>query len=192
MSIKIKQKPSTVEKVWQTEAGFKAAVVLVRGQHRCGYVAVGPEHPLHGLSYSESTPYLADVSDEEGLGKRSPIIMFAVSGRDSMRSMDIAFDVHGGVTFADTWARPDDGKERETDQLDTGDWWIGFDCAHSGDGSYPPEDEDGNILGYPYHFSDGPVRELDYVVAECESLAMQIKTKCLAERKLIGNEGEGE
>jgi len=49
--------PHTVEKDWITEAGLRAVVLAVQFEpgvfhHRCGYVAVTPDHPFYGKSYS--------------------------------------------------------------------------------------------------------------------------------------------
>ena len=65
------------------------------------------------------------------------------------------FDVHGGLTYSgsgETYPVPSDG------------WWFGFDCAHAGDGQ----------LGRRARFSGGPVRSQEYVMSECEKLALQI------------------
>ena len=60
--------------------------------------------------------------------------------------------IHGNITYI---GKPLTGK---TINADT--WWVGFDCAHIGDGTrYSPE---------------LPVRTLKYVKAECESLAKQL------------------
>jgi len=46
-------KPFKVEREWD-HAGLKCAVVQAReGGHRCGYVRVGPAHPMHGKHYDE-------------------------------------------------------------------------------------------------------------------------------------------
>lgn len=43
---------------------------------------------------------------------------------------DVDVNVHGGLTFAQV--------EPCAHEDGTG-WWFGFDCAHSGDGSYDPD-----------------------------------------------------
>ena len=40
-----------IEKDWITESGLRAVCLVVRNSHRCGYVGVPKEHPLHGLDY---------------------------------------------------------------------------------------------------------------------------------------------
>ena len=43
--------PYKIEREWE-HSNLKCAVVQAReGQHRCGYVRVPPNHPLHGKSY---------------------------------------------------------------------------------------------------------------------------------------------
>ena len=41
------------EKEWTTEAGLKAIVIATPMGHRCGYVSVPAEHPLHGKDYND-------------------------------------------------------------------------------------------------------------------------------------------
>jgi hypothetical protein len=40
-----------IEKDWTTKAGLRAVVAIHPMGHRCGYVAVPPEHKLHGEDY---------------------------------------------------------------------------------------------------------------------------------------------
>lgn len=84
-------------------------------------------------------------------------------------------DAHGGLTFADH-CRPGatEGRgichipgEGETDHV----WWLGFDCAHSGD--YCPA-----YSRKPYAFlPEGyeTYKTIAYVTSECASLAAQLK-----------------
>lgn len=103
----------------------------------CGYVGVPPGHKFHGLGYSEVEP---DPS------------------------------VHGGLTFAsacDETPRPNGGgichiplPGRPADV-----WWLGFDCAHSGD--FCP--------AYSREFSGWEsYRHLAYVKHEVANLARQL------------------
>lgn len=148
---------STIEKVWKTEAGFKAVVIICRGSHRCGYIGLTKEHVLHGLGYDTNSPHIKDITGEESLGQRSPMMFLCGQGKET--SPSVAFDVHGGVTFADTAPHI----ELENDGL----WYFGFDCAHYQDGNMQYEN------GYP-------VRDLEFCIEQCESLAKQIKEKVLA------------
>ncbi len=167
--------PYKVEKDWITRAGLRAIVILIYrdpsitlldnidrkaititkegvASHRCGYVRIEKDHPLYGVGYGEPTlkiPY--EWVEHAELGKKSPILVFtcgvgALAGEDIRRSPDIAFDVHGGLTFSKSGERgypvKDDG------------WWFGFDCAHAGDTLEKCT--------------------LEYVADECERLAEQL------------------
>ena len=119
--------------------------------HWCGYVGVAEGHPLFETPYGE----------------------------------DLDLDVHGGITYADFCTEgEDEGRgichipaEGEPERV----WWIGFDCAHSGD--IGPGDDGIDDLGLvalrnalvdPV-FSAGPsYKDQGYVMAECASLARQL------------------
>lgn len=64
--------------------------------------------------------------------------------------------VHGGITYADRG-------------VGTNSWWLGFDCAHSGDAQDP------SLPGYaPSRFpAYGVIRTTEYVQEECEGLCRQ-------------------
>ena len=62
-------------------------------------------------------------------------------------------DVHGGLTFSGTW------KEKDI-------WFLGFDCAHSGD--LEPE------LDRKIYNPNSTYRNLAYVTREVSNLAMQL------------------
>lgn len=89
-----------------------------------------------------------------GYGDESPALgtlkdlalMIFPKDDDSLVTPELYFDVHGGIIFADNHCPTiDDGPEDL--------WWFGFNCGHVG---------------------DGPVRSLEYVMEECESLARQL------------------
>jgi len=67
------------------------------------------------------------------------------------------FSVHGGITY---WG----GGSNSSYPIPSSLWWFGFDCDHAGDARIEEDDP------LPY----GIVRDLNYVVAECEKLAEQI------------------
>lgn len=69
--------------------------------------------------------------------------------------------VHGGLTFSE--AADHTGFATGTE------WWFGFDCAHAGDGMmyYTPSELRGQE----------PVRTLEFVEQECESMARQLSEK---------------
>ncbi|QHJ81154.1 MAG: hypothetical protein [Bacteriophage sp.] len=164
-------KPSTLEKVWTTEAGFKAAVILTRGKFRCGYVGVESTHPLFEIHYDTNTNYLIEVSEDDQVGDRG--IITVICGKERMQSPAMVFDVHGSLTFSDKW-----GPNSIFEDLKDGLWYFGFDCIHAGDGELPDLDENGEIIHTQWMNTD-PVRSLEYVVEHCESLAKQIKDKTL-------------
>jgi hypothetical protein len=70
--------------------------------------------------------------------------------------VDEHLNVHGGITFSG-----------HLNGLPENIWWIGYDCAHSGD-----------LVKWPYSpdssWSKGVERSLEYCVKECESLALQL------------------
>ena len=88
---------------WEGEhEGFPLLAVRNRYfGHWCGYVAVPPGHPWHGVTFDLST------ADHEGEAEPS---------------------VHGGVTYTDSCAGDvcHVPKPGEPDSV----WWIGFDCHH--------------------------------------------------------------
>lgn len=125
-----------------------------RSGHLCGYVRVPEGHPLHGKGYSDVVPDSlrdsAQAALQSPLGKRGIITAFFCEP-DAPR-IDILFDVHGSLTFSG-----------ELDGLDG--HWFGFDCAHAGD--LQPDS--------PYSFDyDAVYRDIEYVRAECRSLAEQL------------------
>lgn len=61
------------------------------------------------------------------------------------------FNVHGGITFSDNF--------------DTGGYWYGFDCSHCDDLS----------PSYDSFAAHREYRDVEYVKAECASLAKQLK-----------------
>ena len=81
-------------------------------------------------------------------------------------NIDDVFDVHGGVTFSGEFS------------VNSGKWWIGFDCAHSGDRKHPNfeewEEKQGITRGSEWN---AQFRELDYVVKETNKLADAL-SKC--------------
>lgn len=155
-----------LEKEWITKAGFLARAGMVNESHRCGYVAVGPDHPLFGVNYNEETDVLIPPDENETVGKRSPIILLSLSFGGPLTVPDVVMDVHGGLTYS------------EQDENDPNLWWFGFDCAHAGDLT---------MTHIKHDFTEGEFRSLEYVIEECESLAEQLITKVKFQKE-IGNE----
>jgi hypothetical protein len=134
-----------IERIWFTTSGYRAIVIFNDTGHRCGYVEIPRSHPCYEKEYS-----------------------------------DIDVNVHGGLTFSAY------SKEMPYD-IPEGFWVLGFDCIHSNDaidlesyerysdmGYIPKIQEDISHI-FDMIFSDGAVRTLGFVVAECESLATQLK-----------------
>ena len=97
---------------WKDEAtGLPCLIVRVSGHGAlCGYVAVLPSHPWHGVNYSAcaNRPPCA-----EPFCNHAP---------------DVRVEVHGGLTYSGRCQ----GKVCHV--AAPGDvWWFGFDCAHLGD-----------------------------------------------------------
>lgn len=126
----VKMKEYILEKSWTTEEGYQAAIIKTNKSwtnHRCGYIGVPKSHPLFGKGYSQHCDVLIKLREEvkkEPIGDRGIIPVFYWDGESA--SMDVLFNVHGGVTYAET------GKEYP---LETEEelHWIGYDCAHVGD-----------------------------------------------------------
>ncbi len=118
----------------------------------CGYVGVPPGHPWHGLGYGE-------IEDD--------------------------IDVHGGLTFAASCNEnapeghgvchvPEPGRPADV-------WWLGFDCAHSGDvvpivtqyeQDYPVE--------MRFYGRTDAYRDVEYVTGQCQHLAAQVIAAAVA------------
>jgi len=145
---------------------FKYLVVGYLG-YRCGYVRIPPGHRLYGLSYSEQIPVKFKELAGEKIGKRG-IISFFCSGNlkpDDNVSMDLLFDVHGGITFSGKFDK----------NVKKKDWWIGFDCAHDGDAKdFDLMDKKQKDFYKDFNFNDGIVRKTEYVEKECKRLIDQI------------------
>lgn len=155
-----------VDRKWHCQ-GYTCVVVSTDMGHRCGYVGVPKSHPLYGKEYGDPMPEITQKDlDDEPIGKRGivPIFLFACGSRDTV-SLDLYFDIHGGLTYSK-------GNDYPIDQPET--WWFGFDCAHSGDA---PDDDIFRRLGgenSKHYQRVGAIRSEAYVVAECESLARQL------------------
>lgn len=163
-----------IERDWITEAGLRAVcLIMLRDdssrKHRCGYVCLPKDHPLHGKKYGEHCESLKEllerikttpVCEIEHLDS-FPRMLAMLSGIADPRP-DFVFSVHGGITYSDG----DDEYPANSD----GGWWYGFDCAHCDDAEIEPDTR------FPqFHRRKGVVRTLEYVVGECESLASQLQ-----------------
>lgn len=138
-------------KDWTTKAGLRAVVILANdGSHHCGYVEVNKHHPLFGKHYGDKC--CPPLPEDEVVGKRGLIsILINACNEGDKISIDMYFNVHGGISFSDKFKNESDG------------WWFGYDCAHLGD-----------LTKGDYSFGDGVWRDEEYCIAECESLAKQL------------------
>lgn len=145
------------ENDWTTKAGYRAVCLMVNdGSHRCGYVEIPADHPLHGVEYGTEHPLLV-LSEDEPIGKRGVIDVFLRAARDSDEQGEtpaLYFNVHGGITFSRF--------AKEGYPVESNGWWYGFDCAHAGDASGG------------YRHPGDVFRSQEYVEAECEALAEQL------------------
>lgn len=162
---------SHVAKAWTTTAGLTAVVIMCRGRHHCGYVGLPESHVLHGLHYSEESQYIRDITEEEPVGQRGPISLLCMG--DKKTSPEIAYDVHGSLTYAGKLDFP---------EIDPSLWYFGYDCAHCDDGVSPQyvewakENLPENIRDF--ETTEG-FKDLDFCIAQCESLAKQIVDKLI-------------
>ncbi len=113
--------------VWEGRIGtHDACVVLCKGWRapwHCGYVAVQPGSPLHGLAYNQEDDRLLPFVDENMLvGNRGIINVVLMAHLGIKPRLDNLVDVHGSLTFSRSNYPTDDGR-----------WWLGFDCAHADD-----------------------------------------------------------
>lgn len=142
----------TVERDWNTRSGLRAVAIESYRGHRCGYVAVGPTHPLHGKPYDRPCDCLTEMRTKM-LGAPMPenaplMLMLSVLIGEIESRPDIVLSVHGGVTYSSE----EPGSKYPAPSADL--WWFGFDCNH-------------------LHDQDDP-KDLEYVVGECERLAEQL------------------
>ena len=138
--------------------------------HRCGYVGVDKSHPLFGVMYDQQTDKITrEMVDRMTIGKRGAMIAITANVRADddqslRRSPDILLDVHGGITFSSGNKSFNQYYPVKSDL-----WWFGFDCGHCDDGIIEP-----SKIDIEWNLYKGEVRSLEYVEAECESLASQL------------------
>jgi hypothetical protein len=180
-----KMRSHTLEKVWTTNAGYKAVVLMFnRMGHRCGYVGVPPSHMLYKKEYSSYCPELASLvqyTKEGPVGKRGPILVFCMVGLGVEPRPDNIFDVHGGLAFSNGG---DWGSNYPIPNTNL--WWFGYNCGHCDDGldySVMPASVSRTLSVIAPRL--GTIRTLEYCVAECESLAQQLDFVAIEYRKLL-------
>ena len=135
-----------VIKQFETKPGLQAAILKVYDSHLCGYVEVSKESRLHGVKCSDPCEFIEPpLNDSMGGRGVIPLVLAASSGRGGSTRPDVAFDVHGSITFSGgAYWLGDDLKG----------WWFGFDLNHYGDSGL--------------RFNE------PYVASECEKLADQL------------------
>jgi hypothetical protein len=173
-----------IEKDWKTKAGLRAICVLRNG-YRCGYVGVPEGHFLHGMNYRDRienpSERIKTLLANTSTSKRNRVSLFlAASDPTTLThpSLDIIFNVHGSLTFAEG-SIPIDGKE-----IGDSEWWFGFDCNHASDRSEREREENFDFIGLLFdafeyvlgESCENPEKKTqEYVEKECESLAAQIE-----------------
>jgi hypothetical protein len=119
----------------------------------CGYVGVPPEHPYHGVAYGGQ-------------------------GWDDNAAPDNIIEVHGGLTYSAACQETDDESTGICHVPAPGHpddvWWLGFDCAHSGDVTPASDARLMEIDRMPTRFPGDTYRTLGYVQRECRQLAQQL------------------
>lgn len=123
------------KKQWtDQETGLPCLIKRNRAGALCGYVGVPEGHPWHGQDYTEPEPYP---------------------------------EVHGGLTYAAPCTEGGDEASTICHIPEPGEpdnvWWLGFDCAHSGD----------LCPSYERRWFQDTYKAMAYVENECATLAEQ-------------------
>lgn len=143
----------------ETYHGLKAVGRRNQMKAWCGYVGVTEGHPLFGKGYNDRIP----VSDRGAIQlPDSPIAVLceAMHEDDGCVSLDVLFDVHGGITYAGhNWPCAD------------GLWYFGFDCCHYND--LTPQQSVSSLVGG--YRGEGTYRNISYVKEQCKILAAALK-----------------
>ena len=130
----------------------------------CGYVGIGEGHPLHGKDYSTRIHAPKHLLERPVDNDRISVIsMFCAQAselEDGIVSLDLCFDVHGGLTWANPYAGGPAHKDKNL-------WWFGFDCGHAGD--LCPKYEAGQFGHEHYAY-----RDIAYAENDCRDLARQL------------------
>lgn len=130
-----------------TTAGLAYAILQNHSGALCGYVRVPRKHPLWKVIQARRFDFMYPTISKKKTTFRRGYRHPAIE----------RLDVHGGVTFA--------GRPNRTCR----GVWIGFDCAHCDDFVPGLPEELQRIWGAT------AFRTPEYVRAECERLARQIK-----------------
>jgi len=94
-----------------------------------------------------------------GIPKEHPLFDKGYSEGEYPNTPEGMFAVHGGITYSGGHHGYPIADDKEL-------WWLGFDCAHLGDAT----------LGkHSFNEEYAVFRDVPYVTAECEKLALQLK-----------------
>ena len=131
---------------WQDEAtGLPCLIVRGPSGALCGYVGVAEGHKFYEADYDA--------------------VMFTDADGD-----EVYPEAHGGLTFANFCAETNDESKHICHVPGPGEpakvWWLGFDCAHSGDFC---QSYDRDYMGGYSSYKD-----LAYVQSYCRKLAAQL------------------
>ena len=149
--------------VWvDSDTDLDCMIVRNRMGAWCGYVGVGPRHPLHGVGYGLCT--LGDACDSEEYE------IWCEHRPDSI------LQPHGGVTFSDFCVEDGDpagsichiAQEGRPSKV----WWFGFDCGHAFDViPYMVRDRE---LGFALRRDEATYKTMEYAISEVRELARQL------------------
>ncbi len=141
---------------------YEFLIVLNKLGHRCGYVAIPPEHKYSQTKESER---------EMPTGKKYKMYDYD--------TLDI--ECHGGLTFMAS----DHGLKKLLTNPCT-DMWIGFDCGHLYDASdydclvkYYGEQTDSRKETIALLSEMGTIKKFNYVESECKSIIDQLIQKAV-------------
>lgn len=134
-------------------------IVLNTNGHRCGYVALHPEH-----KYSQVAPEAKEIASQPFYDYNK-----------------LEIDCHGGLTFM----APDHGL-KELLPVACNDMWIGFDCGHCddrcdieahrkyfGEELHIRKKTFFEAMNFP-EYADQFIRNYEYVEKECQSIIDQL------------------
>lgn len=166
---------SEPDKMQFTDEATGLPCLVVRGPAGalCGYVGVSKGHPLYEVQYSDECPALAAALEkrkEQPLGETPGLMLMlgALMGDLSPRA-DVVLNVHGGLTFSGHCQEGGKICHEVCEGEDDNVWWLGFDCAHSGDLSPKYKQNYAEMM-----FGGEAYRDLDYVKREIAGLARQL------------------
>lgn len=176
-----------IEKIWISE-NYICVVAALEAGYRCGYVGIPLTHPLYNHHYNEPADCLNNLKDmlnNSSIGGRGIIPLVCHDPEDGI-SPEIFFDVHGGITYSGDRNYPieiwhfEKLDNRSCATLYSQPFWLGYDCAHTGDAKDPSimsekQKEINRKYNLDFVYEGGIIRTLDYCKDQCDSLAYQLK-----------------